>query len=493
MRGISTCRVNYAAIKLQKEELLPLPLPFITFHKRNGGTFNLVSEITDGNIKWYDTEAGWKENLLEDFVLDWSGVVLVAEKNEFSGEENYLVKSKNEFLANVRIPLGISLIGIVTILSLQLNVNNWNTLFIGVLLILISGSIISTLLLVKSTNNENEFVNKICNVGSKISCQSILDSPAAKINSWLTWSDLGFIYFIGNTLFLLMFRDNLSQFYSYHLIFSSIGIIFSFYSIYYQGFKAKIWCPLCLGVIALFWYEMIFLIINFPIINFQLYLYNSFLIQIIISILIPSAFLLFYKKEANKAQESNSLKNELNRLKSNPTILKSLMEIQPKMPFLPKGIGVVTIGNLNANNTLTIVSNPLCTPCSKMHVRIEEILKKTDKIKCQIVIITNPGDIDVGGKFARKVFSLPVKEQASAISSWYNRNDGNFENWNQQYLNYSEKDISEIFREDQRQWADEAQIKSTPTLFFNGFKLPSVSKKTLCFGNILIHISQGKA
>jgi hypothetical protein len=60
-----------------------------------------------------------------------------------------------------------------------------------------------------------------------------------------------------------------------------------------------------------------------------------------------------------------------------------------------------------------------------------------------------------------------------AINAWFTRNDRNFDSWQAVYSGYEVKDVAKVFEENQRMWSNKAEVKSTPTLFFNGRKLPA--------------------
>jgi uncharacterized membrane protein len=257
-------KIENAAIRIKQEDLITLPTPFIAFSQVHGGTFSVVKNLTDSTIEWFDTQKGWVNDKLEEFTKTWSGVVLLAETDEKSGEKNYAQKRRQEILGNIRIPIAIGLL--VFVFLILIFQSPLAGLDIYVLLALkAAGMVVSTLLFIKSIDNANSLVNKLCNAGSKISCQSILDSPAAKITPWLSWSDAGFIYFFGSflaLLFSLSHPDAINTYWTIQLGFSSLSILFSSYSLYYQGIKAKMWCTLCLAVVGVFFLEAILLTIS---------------------------------------------------------------------------------------------------------------------------------------------------------------------------------------------------------------------------------------
>jgi protein-disulfide isomerase/uncharacterized membrane protein len=469
-------KIENAAIRIKQEDLITLPTPFIAFSQIHGGTFSVVKNLTDSTIEWFDTQKGWVNDKLEEFTKTWSGVVLLAETDEKSGEKNYTQKRREEILRNIRIPIAIGLL--VFVLLFFVSQAPFAGLDIYALLALkATGMVVSTLLFIKSIDNANSLVNKLCNAGSKISCQSILDSPAAKITPWLSWSDAGFIYFFGSflaLLFSLSHPEAINTYWAIQLGFSSLSILFSSYSLYYQGIKAKMWCTLCLAVVSIFFLEAALTLSTFtpsPI-AFDL----QGLVNIAAGFILPCIFLLLYKTTAIKAQESKSLKKELTKLKSNPQIFEALMAGQKQMPEIPADMPVITIGNKNAEHTITMVSNPLCTPCASMHARIEQMLQENENLKCQIIFVSSTKEHNAGGKFVRKLFSLPQNLQSEALHLWFDRNDKNFEKWNRNFETYVIQKETHKIQDYHNFWANTAEIKGTPTIFYDNRLLPEMVK-----------------
>ena len=468
-------KIDNAAIRITQEDLITLPTPFIAFSQVHGGTFSVVKNLTENTIEWFDTQKGWVIDKLEEFTKTWSGVVLLAETDENSGEKNYSTNRRDEILRNIRIPIAISIISIIFLyFILQAPIVDIRTYIL--LGLKAAGMIISTLLFVKSIDNANSLVNKLCNAGSKISCQSILDSPAAKITPWFTWSDVGFIYFFGSFLglvFSLREPELLNSFWTFQVFFSFCAMIFSSYSLYYQGIKAKMWCTLCVGVVSVFFLETILTFTTSKD-------HNTFDIQGILNVVIgfvsPMVFLILYKTTAIKAQESKNIKKELTKLKSNPQIFEALMADQRKMPEIPEDMPLITIGNKYAEHTITMVSNPLCTPCAYMHARIEKILEENENIKCQILFLSGTNGNDAGGNFVRKLFNLPERFHQEGLHYWFSRNDKNFEKWNSFYLEFDTNTENVLIQNLHEEWSNKADIRGTPTLYFNEKLIPESFK-----------------
>lgn len=459
-------KIENAGIRIDRNRFSELPTPFVAYLNQFGGTFALVKNKTDTEVEWLDTQKGWIKSPSDEFLKKWDGVALLAELSSASGEKNYNEKLQQERLKEVRIPLAIGLLAVLTIVisfSLILSIN-----LIPLFLLKLTGIVATTLLLVRSIEINSEWVNKICNNGPKMNCQSVLDSPAAQITSWLGWSDLGFIYFLGSYLAMLVASQDLNTFYSLQSLFSIASVGFALYSIGYQKYRAKMWCTLCLVVVAVFLLELAYLLMSGSLMfDFNLVV----VLKILTVFFLPIAILLIYKPVATKANEQKYLQQKINRIYATPGYLELLFNNQVTMPPLANEMELVVMGNFDAPHEIIIVSNPLCSPCAAMHKRLETLLEENPNVKCKVVFLS--GIDNAGGRFVRKLFSLPVQLREEAMSRWYNRNDKNFDQWNEPYLMYAETDIATDLQKKHNEWIHRAEVKGTPTLYLNGKQLPT--------------------
>ena len=114
----------------------------------------------------------------------------------------------------------------------------------------------------QSLNANNPFVKNLCSLGGKNDCNAILKSDAAKVTSWLSWSEVGFFYFFGSLLSLLLASSSLPLLAWLNLF----ALPYAIYSIAYQ-YRHKNWCVLCCCVQALLLLEALAFLSNQ---NFQL-------------------------------------------------------------------------------------------------------------------------------------------------------------------------------------------------------------------------------
>jgi hypothetical protein len=141
--------------------------------------------------------------------------------------------------------------------------------------------------------------------------------------------------------------------------------------------KAKQWCLLCLIVQALLWgafiLSWIFGLIQLPDFNVTNLGYLP-LIACVYGISILGINILIQKLSEGKQVEQ--LKQEINSIKANEDVFKVLLKKQPYYE-VNKSDSQIVFGNPDAGLQITILTNPFCNPCAKMHKRVEKLLRET--------------------------------------------------------------------------------------------------------------------
>jgi len=201
-------RLPNICIKADCDRLSTLPVPFMTHLLRKGGLFAVVTHVHEDKITYVDPERtnDLITELITEFVKDWSGIVLIAEKYDHSGEENYALLRRRERLRQNRISL--ALFGCLALINCIV----WfkpGPYFVSPVLLLVflllqyTGLFVSALLFWHEPGNTGSVLGQICSARRNYNCSAVLHSKAAKI--WgVSWSELGFCYFAGGFLFALL-------------------------------------------------------------------------------------------------------------------------------------------------------------------------------------------------------------------------------------------------------------------------------------------------
>ena len=267
---LSDYGIENAATRIEDKEkdIVEIETPFVAHF---GGDFAVVHRVEPDKVSFI-----WRgaEHILQtsDFLEAWSGVVLLAETSEKSGEPEYKEHRKSErlnFLKKAALFTACSLIFLLTfiyhgiagqarndscfgqgIVGLPAMTANIQLLSYSVILLLnLTGVYISWLLLLKQTHVQSRYADKICSLFKQQDCNNVLESPAAKLWGIFGWSEIGLGYFGANALLLLFSPQTIYLI----AILNIFTLPYSFWSVWYQKTKARQWCVLCLIVQVLLW------------------------------------------------------------------------------------------------------------------------------------------------------------------------------------------------------------------------------------------------
>lgn len=150
------------------------------------------------------------------------------------------------------------------------------------------------------------------------------------------------------------------------------------------------------------------------------------------------------------------------------------MAIQSKYALLDEMDSII-LGNVEAENIITIVSSPTCEPCSEAHKVLDQWLSERDNFKLQLIFSVTNEDFDSSTKVARHLHKLKytdINAAKDAIHEWYEHKYKDFETWMEAYPAKDEIDSSSVI-EKHTDWCKITNVKNTPTIFLNGYQLPA--------------------
>ena len=464
--GLSSMLKDYGienvGIKISdKNEIRSIQPPFIA---HTGNDFAVVETIDKDNIRFVEGNKRIKIPL-DEFIKIWTGYALIAEPCKTSKEPDYEIHSRKELFHNLR---KVTILIILAFLFAFAFISNKSYLYSGVVLLMIINAVgiyISYLLILKQLHIQSNYADRLCSLFKYNDCNNILESDAAKLFGVIGWSEVGLGYFISNAVILLF----LPFFVSSLLIINILCLPYSFWSIWYQKFKAKQWCPLCLGVMLLLWGIFItgmgFGFIDLSVISFwELAIAGSiYMISIlIINMLIPVI-----------ARSSNmeNIRYEINSIKANEDVFTALLRKQPQFE-VTKDTSRILMGNPDANLLITVFSNPHCNPCSWMHKRINKLLEQNKHICVQYIFSSFNEDLEISNKYLIGSYFQKNGEAKDIYDQWFEKGKFNKEEF---FKLYSVRtDTQEVIREFDlhEQWKEQSGLRATPTILVNGYKLP---------------------
>ncbi|MFT6961811.1 MAG: putative membrane protein [Flammeovirgaceae bacterium] len=316
-------------VRLEAEDLTDIPYPAIAYLA--DGEFVILENLADNKIHYQHPKTGSVSESLAEFSEKWSGITILAEPDSNSKEPNYKANKKAEKLGVFR----KSALVFIALLIIGFTIFNFqNLVFTGMAFLKVIGIGFSVLLLIAQSDQSNSLVQKLCNTSKKTSCQTVLDSKASNLFGWLSLSELGLVYFSGGFLVLLFssFSVGSIQIFPFLAWLSVLALPYTLFSVYYQKFVVKQWCPLCLGVLVLLWLEFA---LGFQFLNLSTFpTLNVPNLQLLtLGFAIPIAFWLLAKPWWQKSQQLNPTKQELNTFKMDGEVFGSLLEKTLSLTF----------------------------------------------------------------------------------------------------------------------------------------------------------------
>ncbi|MCW5911489.1 MAG: thioredoxin domain-containing protein [Cyclobacteriaceae bacterium] len=462
--------VDNLAVKLQKEQLLEIPYPAIAHLNTNGGTFVVLQKI-EANLLYYAYPyIGAISETIEEFDKKWTGVVLLVETSDKSGEQDYKQKHKQEIFEQVSLYVSVLLLSILWALPL------FFIMWSGMAIYLLNsvGAVLSFLLFKKQFGLSSVTINSFCKMGAKSDCDAVINSPASKLFGVIHLSELCFWYFAGSVLSIVFGVFSSVSVAPFLFALSMLATGLSFFTVYYQGAVIKKWCPLCLMVTAVLWLEAGVYLLSIPelVINIK-----SFSV-LFVGFSLPLIFWLSVRKRFIDSFKLPSLQRNLNRFLQSERIFQNTLQDQPHIET-----GLFThelqTGSPDAPVQLTVVGNPQCGPCAYTHAVLDNLkISLDEKVNIIYRFTVNSGKKGTSAyQVLETVFAIQQTESSEsalrALTAWYQSNS-NLEGWKKRYEPNREQEnptVTHILKEHE-QWCAKVAIQKTPSLIINGRMLP---------------------
>jgi uncharacterized membrane protein len=477
--SLNKWKVPNTAAKVELEQIQDIPTPFIAHINNSEFPFAVVVNITDTSVELYSKN--YRKSFFQnrnEFLKSWNGVCLIAEPTDQSGEANYIPNKRKNILSTVIYASLFLLLSTLSFIYVKTNadnsfINNKLSIYLQCI-ILFSGIIVTSILLWYEIDKNNPILHKVCNNIIKGNCGAILTSKSSKVFSWLSWSEVGFFYFTGGFLTMLL-ADNTAN--NSIIIIAWLNILalpYTFFSIYFQGRIAKHWCIFCITV------QVLLILGGVNVISSSLYYLSSsfsvfFFSKTALLYLVPILLWYSIKPYILNNQDAKNKVREYQRIKFNTEIFETLLYKQKQISESINGLGI-DLGNSNAKNLIIKVCNPYCNPCSQAHPKIERLLEDNDNIKAKIIFTTPNMKEAQAYKPTTHLLAIASKNTEDltkrALKDWYLADKKDYDAFAVKYpLN------GELYKQGDRidamhTWCNKNDIQFTPTYFINGYQLP---------------------
>jgi uncharacterized membrane protein len=461
-------KIEHYPVRYQPDEIKDIAAPYIAHFSSGGGQLAFVSEINKGRITYYESYNAKRETKLEDFIKRCSGAVILLNPDEISGENDYRKKWQSEFISNAVLPLTILAFILYLILVLFNSVASGDLLFdkINGLLFLTKaiGITLSVLLILHEFEVHLSLTDKLCHLNKTTNCNTVLNDKASKIFGWLGWADAGFIYFAGCLLFLL--QDSGAGDYSLMAILSALSLPYPVFSVYYQGFVLKKWCPMCVGVQLILIIEFILVLPQFSNLNFSFSSLSGLILTFLVTGIIYTLVIMYIReKMANETHYYKYL-----GFKKNPNVLRALL--LNKKPFnIPFTETSLVFGEKNASLKITAFLSLQCSHCARSFEKIKKILKSGEKTAVNVILITS--DINILNTLYHLNRLNKEDEGLYLLDQWFSADPYSRNKISDTLCIPDVADVSNEVSNKNLSLYKACNVIGTPTFFVNGYKLPN--------------------
>ena len=471
---LSNYQVESMAIKVDKKKLPQLPLPCVVqVSKPENDYFQVLVSLDKDKVIFFDENGKRNSTSSEDFLNNWTGVVLLVEAGEHAIEPE-VQKRQREKITRIGL-LAVFSISLLFWAFMALSIDSLyqvGVIFpISYLALKIGGLVVGVFLLWYDVDRANPLLQRFCTGGKRINCNAVLGSSASSfLGTDLNLSALSFSYFLAGLFLLLItsFSRNALILLGYISLASLPIVIFS---IYYQAKVLKNWCRFCLLVDLILVLEiMVWALGGLYGEPFDLTLLPAFTALFVTGLLVWIRIkpLLTLKKDLLESKSS------LIKFKSQTGLFETLLVRSKKLNNLPVGIGIL-FKSESAKYQVIKVCNPYCGPCARTHPILEQ-LYKAGNIDLQILFTPGGGWEDIKTKTIGHFLAIADQEDNEqthrALDEWYGGNKDYDSFANKYRLNgelYKQEDKISVMRD----WCDSERIRYTPTIFVNGYELPS--------------------
>jgi len=370
--------VEHVALNLSPEQLIKKDFPVIAHIYDDKKAFFVVVKSVNkykNKIAYYHPEKNRViSESIENFLKKWTKYVFYAVPKENSGEVNYTKHRAIELLSSLAIPIFISYIFFLIFILLYQTKAIFSIRLTLFLVLKIIGLFVSVNLVSHSIGNSTKLSKMVCTQGKHTSCDDVLDSPASQLFGIISMSDIGLVYFAGSFFALLsaVFLNLQGSIISLLSLISVFSIPYIVFSLYYQSFLIRKWCPFCIGIMSILLFECIFFFAYIEYFNISILL-NSTPYLVIGFCFITTICLWSVLKSLLLQAQDAKYKYDFLRLKKNPHIFNAKFNEFNSIEMDFSAADII-IGNPNARITITSVINTRCGPCALAHRKLKQIL-----------------------------------------------------------------------------------------------------------------------
>lgn len=444
-----------------KEAIRNMALPVVVVIS---GRYFICTGIKDDRISLVAVSGKTFGMPLSDFIEKWSGIMLTAGRTPHSIEPDYASHHKQQRLSSIKRWLLAACAAILLAAGLAWNSLRGQWWWYVVMLIDLAGIGVGYLLIQKELHIGNGFTDRLCGLIKESHCEDVTESDAANFLGLAKMSEIGAGFFGVNLLALLFFPGVVAA-----MAVVAVAVLpFTFWSVWYQKFRARSWCVLCLSTLALMWLQAGVLWLGGAIGYYGgVAALVSSLIVLIAAYGLTVLALGRGVKTLATARERDMWRQQFNTLKADEKVVEAFEHDAPEFGVTTGECSGLIFGNRDAGRRITVFSNPYCGPCAMMHERIKDL--PGDDCCVQYVLTYFSDDLsDVNRYIIAAYQQLGPKRAWQIMTDWYAGDKSlKADFFKEMGLDPDTPEVSAEFDKHSR-WRNGKPLTGTPTVMVNG-------------------------
>lgn len=465
---LSDLKIEYRALRINTEQLQEYGTPVLLHYQGRKPQFVVATHISNQKITFYKDNQQKEVQSLSDFSKYWNGAALYV----FEPEKQSVTCRLTEAFIKERGYL-LALLTVILILPVlcMFVTDGW---FYGLLFLKLVGLFFSVLLLRHDLGKRSKTERHICGLSKKVSCDAVLSSAASKLFGLIKMSDIGMVYFSGGFL-CLVFSLLLGQ---AKAVWSVLGILsicsfpYLLFSLGYQKFEVKKWCPLCLGVVSVLLLEIGMVLIKI----YEGYSIPDFALFVIVGTFFMWLALVWERLSNYMKSAIQSDENEIRflTLKRNFSIFSMMLDRQPALNMMFSQHDV-SLGNPEAPFIITIAINPFCSPCLDLYNKLFDLLQKRSEVFRLNIRFMSMDEEKRNEQIGLALIHLYLEDKERFVEAFdFWRKDKNFLSFAAQYKVSDFSSFARQVLDEHLSWRKKLDINHTPIIFVNNKRLPDM-------------------
>lgn len=461
--------IEHRALKIDRKQLQEYGTPVLLHYQENIPRFVAATHVTDQEITYYKSNLEKKTQSLTEFSQHWNGAALYVMEPEKKAFTCQLTEAFIKWSGWLILLLTIALLGSVLFMY---PTDKW---FYGLFLTKLIGLFFSILLLRHDWGKLSVAERHFCSLSKSINCDAVLSSSASRLFGKIKMSDISVVYFLGGFICLIIVLPlgGIKPILDILGLLSFCSLPYMLFSLSYQKFKVKKWCPLCLGVLSVLLIEISIGVIRFCLTGFT-FPVSCFFYEVGLFLIWLA---LVWGQLNNRIKTSfNADENEIRylTLKRNNSIFRAMLDRQPAQDMAFSEHDII-LGKLNTPLIVTIAINPFCTPCLDLYGHLVTLLQKRPDVFRLNIRFMSMDEEEKNTQIGLTLMSMYYDDKemfARAIDFW--KNEKSYSSFIAHYgvMEFSYETKCRL--KTHFSWREKLNIKSTPMIFINNKRLPEI-------------------